>query len=232
MIEDTAALSRTIVAAVKEVGCRLILQSSWSKLGGDDLPEGMLCIGPCPHDWLLPQVAAVIHHVSSRLVTSHHVLSRLITPQVAAVIHHVSSRLVTSHHVLSRLITPQVAAVIHHGGAGTVAAGLRFGKPTMVCPFFGDQHFWGEMVKRAKVGPPPVPIGELDEQKLAEGLRVLIGEEARAAAKAVAAGMAQESGVLGGQQSFHHHLPLDDMVCDVSTLLGTPQPAELYYRTW
>jgi hypothetical protein len=28
------------------------------------------------------------------------------------------------------------------GGAGTVAAGLRAGKPTMVCPFFGDQFFW------------------------------------------------------------------------------------------
>ena len=37
---------------------------------------------------------------------------------------------------------PRVAAVVHHGGAGTTAAGLRAGKPTMICPFFGDQHFW------------------------------------------------------------------------------------------
>jgi sterol 3beta-glucosyltransferase len=27
-------------------------------------------------------------------------------------------------------------------GAGTVAAGLKAGKPTLVCPFFGDQFFW------------------------------------------------------------------------------------------
>jgi sterol 3beta-glucosyltransferase len=26
---------------------------------------------------------------------------------------------------------PQVAGVVHHGGAGTTAAGLRFGKPTV-----------------------------------------------------------------------------------------------------
>lgn len=25
------------------------------------------------------------------------------------------------------------------GGAGTTAAGLRYGLPTLVCPFFGDQ---------------------------------------------------------------------------------------------
>ncbi|CAF3903248.1 unnamed protein product, partial [Rotaria sp. Silwood1] len=31
-----------------------------------------------------------------------------------------------------------VAAVCHHGGAGTTAAGLRAGKPTIIVPFFGD----------------------------------------------------------------------------------------------
>ncbi|CAN0298857.1 unnamed protein product, partial [Phaeothamnion confervicola] len=41
---------------------------------------------------------------------------------------------------------PRMAAVVHHGGAGTVAAGLRAGKPTLVCPFFGDQFFWGNAV--------------------------------------------------------------------------------------
>jgi UDP:flavonoid glycosyltransferase YjiC (YdhE family) len=37
---------------------------------------------------------------------------------------------------------PRVAAVVHHGGAGTTAAGLRAGVPTVVIPFFGDQPFW------------------------------------------------------------------------------------------
>jgi UDP:flavonoid glycosyltransferase YjiC (YdhE family) len=34
-----------------------------------------------------------------------------------------------------------VSVVVHHGGAGTTAAGLRAGKPTVVVPFFGDQPF-------------------------------------------------------------------------------------------
>ena len=33
---------------------------------------------------------------------------------------------------------PRVAAVVHHGGAGTTAAGLRAGVPSIVIPFFGD----------------------------------------------------------------------------------------------
>jgi UDP-glucoronosyl and UDP-glucosyl transferase len=34
---------------------------------------------------------------------------------------------------------PRMAGVIHHGGAGTLAAGLRAGVPTVIKPFFGDQ---------------------------------------------------------------------------------------------
>jgi len=44
-----------------------------------------------------------------------------------------------------------LSAVIHHGGASTTAMGLRCGKPTMVCPFFGDQFFWAEMVVVSQV---------------------------------------------------------------------------------
>jgi sterol 3beta-glucosyltransferase len=36
-------------------------------------------------------------------------------------------------------LLPQCCAVVHHGGAGTTSAGLRYGLPTLVCPFFGDQ---------------------------------------------------------------------------------------------
>lgn len=31
-----------------------------------------------------------------------------------------------------------VAAVVHHGGAGTTACGLRFGRSTVIIPFFGE----------------------------------------------------------------------------------------------
>jgi sterol 3beta-glucosyltransferase len=39
---------------------------------------------------------------------------------------------------------PRMAAVVHHGGAGTTAAGLQAGKPSVICPFVADQPFWGQ----------------------------------------------------------------------------------------
>lgn len=52
---------------------------------------------------------------------------------------------------------PRMAAVVHHGGAGTTAAGLRAGKPSVIVPFFGDQPFWGDRVHALGAGPAPVP---------------------------------------------------------------------------
>jgi sterol 3beta-glucosyltransferase len=51
---------------------------------------------------------------------------------------------------------PRMAAVVHHGGAGTTAAGLRAGKPTLICPYFGDQPFWGQRIFALGVGPEPI----------------------------------------------------------------------------
>lgn len=47
---------------------------------------------------------------------------------------------------------PQLAGCVHHGGAGTAAAGLRAGIPTVIKPFFGDQFFWAQCLEEAGVG--------------------------------------------------------------------------------
>jgi UDP:flavonoid glycosyltransferase YjiC (YdhE family) len=43
-------------------------------------------------------------------------------------------------------------AVVHHGGAGTTAAALRAGVPTLILWTLPDQPLWGAQVKRLKVG--------------------------------------------------------------------------------
>lgn len=68
------------------------------------------------------------------------------------------------------LLFPRMAAVVHHGGAGTTAAGLRAGKPSVICPFFGDQPFWGKRVHDLGVGPAPLPQKKLTADALAAAI--------------------------------------------------------------
>jgi len=69
---------------------------------------------------------------------------------------------------------PRTAAVVHHGGAGTVAAGLAAGHPTLVCPATTDQPFWGTVVHQLGVGPAPIPFRQLSAVRLAEGIQTMI----------------------------------------------------------
>lgn len=74
-------------------------------------------------------------------------------------------------------LLPRTAAVVHHGGAGTTAAGLRAGRPTLICPILGDQGFWAERVYTLGGGPRPIPIRRLTTATLAERLDQLLTEQ-------------------------------------------------------
>ncbi|GKZ96441.1 hypothetical protein AnigIFM59636_010691 [Aspergillus niger] len=109
----------------------------------------------------------------------------------------------------------RVSAVIHHGGAGTTACGLRYGKPTFIVPFFGDQPFWGQMVAANGAGPDPVPHQLLDAQKLTHGIQFCLSTDAMQAAHRIATRMQHESGVQTAVASFHKNLPKDLKTCEI-----------------
>ncbi|KAK0386302.1 hypothetical protein NLU13_6139 [Sarocladium strictum] len=114
---------------------------------------------------------------------------------------------------------PRVSACVIHGGAGTVAIALKCGKPTMVCPFFGDQHFWGSMIGSAGAGPEPVPYKSLNAEKIAEGIKFCLTDEAREAVGKIAKSIELEGdGAENAVKSFHKHLklsPPNSMRCSV-----------------
>ncbi|KAH7322331.1 glycosyltransferase family 1 protein [Rhizoctonia solani] len=95
-----------------------------------------------------------------------------------------------------------VSAVCHHGGAGTTAIGLKCGKPTIIVPFFGDQPWWAAQLAQRGAGPAP-----LDSRSLTA--------EAFAAAIEMALSPNTEDGTKNGTDSFHRHLPLLNMRCDL-----------------
>ncbi|KAI1424531.1 hypothetical protein F5Y12DRAFT_448742 [Xylaria sp. FL1777] len=110
----------------------------------------------------------------------------------------------------------KVSAVCHHGGAGTTAAGIQAGKPTIVVPFFGDQPFWGAMVARAGAGPDPIPYKKLTAEGLAEAIRIALKPETQEKAKELGAKIREEQGSDIGAQSFHRHLDVDALRCAVA----------------
>ena len=118
--------TRIVIAALQQAGLRGVLATGWGGLATGEVPASIHLLDQAPHDWLFPQMAAVVHH----------------------------------------------------GGAGTTAAGLRAGCPTIICPFFGDQPFWGRRAHELGVGSRPVPQKQLSSDKLAAALRDVAGNVA------------------------------------------------------
>jgi sterol 3beta-glucosyltransferase len=91
---------------------------------------------------------------------------------------------------------PRVAAVVHHGGAGTTAAGLRAGVPSIVIPFFGDQPFWGQRVAELGVGPEPIHRKQLTTERLAQAIHKVVTDQAmRQRAADIGAKIQAENGI-------------------------------------
>lgn len=127
------------------------------------MPDNILMIGNCPHDWLFRQVSCVIHH----------------------------------------------------GGAGTTAAGLALGRPTIIVPFFGDQQFWGNIVARAGAGPAPIPHKNLNVQNLSNAIAKALEPSTLERAQTIALKMQEESGVRHGVNSFHRNLDPQSYRCSI-----------------
>lgn len=99
-------------------------------------------------------------------------------------------------HAPHAWLFPRMAAIVHHGGAGTTAAALRAGKPSVVVPFFGDQPFWGKRVHDLGVGTQPIPQKRLDVEALVSALKdVTSDEDMIEAARVLGEKIREEDGV-------------------------------------
>jgi UDP:flavonoid glycosyltransferase YjiC (YdhE family) len=67
---------------------------------------------------------------------------------------------------------PRVTLAVHHCGAGTTAAAVRAGIPTVPIPFVGDQFFWGWQLERLGVATARLERRELTADKLAEAIQL------------------------------------------------------------
>ncbi|XP_076937498.1 sterol 3-beta-glucosyltransferase UGT80B1-like [Bidens hawaiensis] len=62
-LEDSAKTTNIILEALRKTGQRGIIDRGWGDLGTfPDIPDDVFLLVDCPHDWLFPQCAAVVHH--------------------------------------------------------------------------------------------------------------------------------------------------------------------------
>lgn len=135
-----------VVQAINQSNSRAIVTTGWGGVEIDDqqVNDNICVIDAAPHDWLFPQVSAVVHH----------------------------------------------------GGAGSTAAGLKAGKPTLICPFSMDQPFWGARVEALHVGLKAIYQSQLTVKNLAAALVELKNDQVIINnAKAIGEKISSEDGI-------------------------------------
>jgi sterol 3beta-glucosyltransferase len=90
---------------------------------------------------------------------------------------------------------PRVAAAVHHGGAGTTAAAVRAGIPSVIVPFYGDQPFWARCLQREGVAPPALDRKTLDAESLGNAIARALEEPVRRSAAVLGERVRAEDGV-------------------------------------
>lgn len=91
-------------------------------------------------------------------------------------------------------LLPRCAAAVHHGGAGTLAAGVAAGAPTLVCSVFGDQPFWGSRCRALGIGAT-FPFKRLDAARLRRGLEAVLDPRVAIKAREMGKLIAAEDGL-------------------------------------
>jgi sterol 3beta-glucosyltransferase len=91
---------------------------------------------------------------------------------------------------------PRCSAIIHHGGAGTTAAALRSGRPTVALPLAADQPFWARRVHTKGASPAPLDARALTAGQVATAVRqALESEPIRQHAAALGNAIRREDGL-------------------------------------
>lgn len=121
--------------------------------------------------------------------------------------HDAGDRVFLSGPVPHSELLPLLRAAIHHGGAGTLAATLMAGLPTLVCPRVADQVWWGERAWGAGVGPKPLPVAKWRNGVLIRRIEDLVCNPQYADnAKMVSKAMTREGGVSAAADFVEHQV--------------------------
>jgi sterol 3beta-glucosyltransferase len=102
---------------------------------------------------------------------------------------------------------PRCAGVVHHAAAGTAAAALRAGVPSVAVPHMTDQFLWARRLHELGVAPAPIPRRSLTAEGLADAVRLATDDPAmHLEATALGRRIRAEDGVARAVEAFHRHV--------------------------
>ena len=88
---------------------------------------------------------------------------------------------------------PRCKVIVHHGGAGTLSASAKSGRPTVITPVCMDQPYHADLLNRMGYGVGTSQMAKLKVEELAEAVKKCINTPAiQEKAKQVAEQMAEE----------------------------------------
>ncbi len=91
---------------------------------------------------------------------------------------------------------PRLAGIVHHGGSGTTHTAARSGIPQFIVPQLADQHYWGNRIKKMRLGPKSIQSNKLNVRNFTESLVDLMEQrDYTVNAFRLAEEMKQENGV-------------------------------------
>jgi len=154
VVDEPDKLIETLIEAVRRTNLRAIISKGWTER-----------ISKAKRRFSNSTISSYTPPTPSS-ITSAFLLSPS-SPTNPALPENLSDFIYFINSIPHDWLFPRVDAIVHHGGAGTTAAAIRAGKPMIIKPFFGDQHFWGERIEKVKVG---VRCSEFTPEKMATAL--------------------------------------------------------------
>lgn len=99
----------------------------------------------------------------------------------------------------------RASCVVHHGGAGTTAASVLAGRPSVVAPHLADQLYWAQTLRRAGLAPEALPRRGLTAQRLADRIGYILARpQMRRRAEAIGARLREENGATRAVEAIEH----------------------------
>ncbi|MGH3727061.1 MAG: glycosyltransferase [Mycobacterium sp.] len=135
-------------------------------------------IGPAPVFIGLGSTATSKGHELSKTITSavRRAGVRAVVQSGWAGLSCTGDDIITVDDVPHSWLFPRMAAAVHHCGAGTTAAALRAGIPSIPVPGIMDQPFWADRLAQLGAACSPLPRASLRADALAASLTHVITE--------------------------------------------------------